>query len=177
MKINNARAHYVTPAKVVGSTSVLVLLALIGWMEMLREISSTITLAVLAGENNRSRSQADNNGGTQQFFSHLCRAAAKSAFDINARATPQKLFCVDRRSHYGGRPTQRPAFLFKLLADFLYSVVQREPIVLSVRPRNAHNGIFNSSQIKVVGLMSETRKVCGFQFLIGGGFENQLRCF
>ena len=127
MKINNARAHYVTPAKVVGSTSVLVLLALIGWMEMLREISSTITLAMLAGWRKQSiqiAAQTTTAARSSFLTCYFMRAEkSPSAFDINARATPQSYFVwTARRSHYGAA---RDAFSLQsalCVADFLFSL-------------------------------------------------------
>jgi hypothetical protein len=108
MKINNARepAHYVTPAKVVGSTSVLVLLALIGWMEMLREISSTITLAIYAGWRKQSIQIAAAQTTTAARSSFLTCYFMPSAFDINARATPQSYFVWTAFALWG-RPRRR----------------------------------------------------------------------
>lgn len=157
MKINNARAHYVTPAKVVGSSVyMLVLLALIGWMEMLREISSTITLALGAGENNRSRSSSRQRRRRHtQFFSHL---PPRKAISTSMRRATSYFVCGPQRSHHGAC---LPGFSLQCaLADFLFSLGWARS--RDCAAKFAHHGILTVHKLDsmgVAGLMRKPNKV------------------
>lgn len=126
MKINNARAHYVTPAKVVGSSVCWFCWhSSDGWKCCVRSRRQSPWLSWCWRKQSIQIEQQTKTAAAHAVL--FSPAAAKSAFDINA--TRHELFCVwtTALALWG-----LPAWLFSPMCAsgfFILSRLSKEPIV------------------------------------------------